>query len=305
MKRGGYRLSPHCLLSLSVLALGIAMAAIECRLPSGGLLAAAVRATRVLGEEPRVFGAFHLAALAICFSLAAAVLILADRLPDVYLDRVVFAVGVVLGLMEIYKQLYYHVLLGNGHYNFAILPLQFCSYAMYLFLLIPLLPQSKGKEMLYAFCAFYQTMGGCIVMVYPVLYAELPLSIHTMLWHTLMIATGLLIGRKRGYGRAYVREMLLPTAFFVGTVAMASVLNVLLAPLAKNSPGALNLFYMSPYIPTHYLLIGDVWEAFGWLPAVLCYILLFVFVGATLLWAVFYLARQIEKTRRNKIRITK
>lgn len=280
--------------TLGTLAALMAVVCLEATLRPDGLFATLVRMTHALWDKPRIFGTYHLTALIVCFSVTIGVLILAKRLPDARLDGVVFTVGTVLLLMEVYKQLYYHIILGNGHYNFAILPLQFCSYALYLFLLIPLLPQGKVKDTLYAFCALYQTMGGCIVMAYPVLYAEISLSIHTMLWHTLMIATGILIGRKRGYGQRYLGEMLPATAVFAGTVIVASLLNVLLTPLTEHSAGALNLFYMSPYIPTHYVIIGDVWEAFGWFPALLCYVALFVFVGATLIWAVLWLARRLE-----------
>ena len=294
MKNASSRLPTGRLITVGALALLAAAVWLEAWLRPQGLFVSFARATHALWDKPKIFGTYHLIALAICFAVALLALMLGGRLSPARLDGVVFAVGTVLFVLEIYKQLYYHTVLGNGHYNFAILPLQFCSWAMYLFLVIPLLPEGKVKDTLYTFCALYQVMGGCIVMVYPVLYAEISLSIHTMLWHTLMIATGFLIGRVRGYGRSYLGEMLPGTAVFGVTVVIATVLNVVLTPYTGNSVGALNLFYMSPYIPTHYVIIGDVWEAFGWFPALLCYVALFIFVGATLIWAVLWLARRIE-----------
>ncbi|MBQ7337050.1 MAG: YwaF family protein [Clostridia bacterium] len=283
---------------LGILLLFAGVVWLETSLRPDGIFATLAQATHVTVATPRKFGVFHLCALGICLSLAVAVLFLAHRVPGERLDDIVFGVGVALLLLEIYKQLYYHTVLGNGYYNFSVLPLQFCSYAMYLFLLIPLLPRGRWKDALYTFCALYQTMGGCIVMVYPVLYGELSLSIHTMLWHTLMIATGILIGRQQGYGRRYLAEMLPATAIFFGTVSIAVVLNVLLTPYTEHSAAPLNLFYMSPYIKTHYIIIGDVWEAFGWFPALLCYMALFVFVGATLVWLVLRIWRVLDGRKR-------
>ena len=35
-----------------------------------------------------------------------------------------------------------------------------------------------------------------------------------------------------------------------------------------------------------YIVIGDVWRAFGWIPALLTYAALFIFLGAPLMWLV-------------------
>lgn len=242
-------------------------------------------------QRPRIFGAFHLISLALCIALTVVVFIFHKRLPRRYLDLTVFSSGVVLLLLEVYKQLYHHLVLGNGHYNFGILPLQFCSYSLYLFLTVPLLPEGKIKRTLYSFCALYQVMGGCIVMGYPTLYKELPLSIHTMLWHTVMIATGVLILKKMNFGKRFFGELLPSTVVFLITAAVAVSLNFLLTPYTANSPSPLNLFYMSPYQSNNYILISQVRNALGWLPSLLCYLLLFILVGAPLVWLVAWLTK--------------
>ena len=242
-------------------------------------------------QKPRIFGAFHLISLAFCIALTVAVFIFHKKLPRRYLDLTVFSSGAVLLLLEVYKQLYHHLILGNGHYNFGILPLQFCSYSLYLFLLVPLLPESKIKRTLYSFCALYQVMGGCIVIGYPTLYKELPLSLHTILWHTVMIITGVLIMKHLDLGRRFFGELLPSTAVFLFTAAVAVSLNFLLTPYTANSPAPLNLFYMSPYESNNYFLVSQVRTAFGWLPSLVCYLLLFILVGAPLVWLVAWLTQ--------------
>lgn len=268
---------------LSILAIG-AVAVWDALSHENGVTAALLRATHALWDKPAIFGPFHLTMLAVCLVVAALAFLLRQKVSVARLDDVVFAAGVLLFFLELYKQLYFWVVLGNGTYNFGILPLQFCSYALYLFLLIPLLPEGKAKDILYAFCALYQTMGGCIVMAYPVLYAEVSLAFHTMLWHTVMIAVGVLVLCLRGYGRRYLGELLPTTVLFLLTMTVATVLNLCLTPYTEGSLQPLNLFYMSPYETNSYILISDVRRAFGWIPSLICYALLFIFVGATLMW---------------------
>ena len=88
-------------------------------------------------------------------------------------------------------------------------------------------------------------------------------------------------------------------------MAVASVLNVTLRPLALTSPNPLNLFYMSPYEGTYFLLIRDVQASLGWLPSLICYMLLFIFVGATLVFGVARLIRLAEKVFQTKRQLKK
>ncbi len=280
-KTRAFRLVVLCeLLALAILAL------LAVYLRPQGLVSSFVRATHATWDRPSIFGAYHLIMLGLCLLLMSAVAVWYRKLPEERLDSLLFGAGVVLFLLELYKQLYYPAVLTGGRYNFGILPLQFCSYSLYLYLLIPLLPTGKCKEALLDFVGLYQTMGACIVMGYPTLYAEIPLSLHTMLWHTVMIGVGMLTLLSRGYRKPYLKEMLFSGAVFLCTVAVAVVLNFVLTPCAKQSYQPLNLFYISPYIQSHYIIIGDVQRAFGWAASVAAYVLMFVFVGANLVWLV-------------------
>jgi hypothetical protein len=267
--------------------LGVAIGTLcaVCLRPDG-FVAALIRATHVVWPCPAIFGAFHLTMLGLCLGLVIVIALLYHKFPADRLDSLLFGVGVVLFIMELYKQLYHLAVLGNGHYNFGILPLQFCSYSLYLYLLIPLFPSGKLKEALLDFTALYQTMGGCIVMGYPTLYEEVALSFHTMLWHTVMIAVGVLVLLVRGYKKPYWKEMLPATLVFLATVDVAVVLNFVLTPYAAKSQQPLNLFYISPYIQSQYIIIGDVQRLFGWAASVVAYVLMFVLIGANVVWAV-------------------
>ena len=137
-------------------------------------------------------------------------------------------------------------------------------------------------------------------MGYPAWFEEIPLCVHTMLWHTVMISVGTYLLFAKNYGRRYLREMLPATAVFLGSVALATACNLLLTPLTCESPNPLNLYYMNPRVgKTHYFLIGDVWKTLGWGPAMFAYVLLFIFVGATLVFGVARAIHWFSDARRN------
>ena len=147
-----------------------------CLRPNGWV-ASLVRLTHATWARPAIFGPYHLIMLGLCLGLMVAVALLYRKFPEDKLDSLLFWAGVSLFLLELYKQLYYLVVLTGGRYNFGILPLQFCSYSLYLYLILPLLPAGKIKDALLDFAALYQTMGACIVMGYPTLYEEIPLQL--------------------------------------------------------------------------------------------------------------------------------
>lgn len=244
-------------------------------------------------EKPLAFGGFHLIWLLFCVVFAVLLAILGARRGRTICDRLTFGFGISFLWLELYKQLYSFLVLWDGHYDFGILPFQFCSLPLYLCPIAALLPAGRIKESLYRFLALFGTMGGCLVMVYPRFWAEMALCFHTMLWHTLMICLGVFLLYARGYGKSWRREVLPATVVFLLALGLATALNLVLAPLSQASPNPLNLFYMSPYQSTYFLVVKDVWAAWGWGAAMLAYILLFIFVGATLVFLVAFLSRRL------------
>jgi hypothetical protein len=250
-----------------------------------GIFADLIRLTHATWHKQPKFGTFHIVALLLCLLLCVLICVFEKKLERLQTDSIIFAIGIIFFWLEIYKQLYYITALGNGYYNFGIFPLQLCSYVIYLFPIIPLLNVGRIKNALYSFCALYLTLGGAIVMIYPYMFIQVPLAIHTVLWHTLMVGAGVLLLKRIGIGKSYAKEILPATVVFLGTLTVAIAFNWLLTPLSQNSEEPLNLFYLSPYQQNSYILIGDVQRAHGWLASVVCYAVLAV-IGASLLWLV-------------------
>lgn len=255
-------------------------------------------------EPPKAFGGFHCVFLSICVIISVIFSVFGAQNGKSITDNVVFSLGVVLLVLELFKQFYYYFILNKQVYDFSILPFQFCSLALYLFLLTPLLNEGKLKEALYRFLALFGTMGGCLVMAYPAFYPRLSLCFHTMIWHIIMVSGGLFILFSRGYGRRYREEMIPGTLVFLPLLTVAMLLNVFLTPLVGDAPGPLNLFYISPYEKCTYLIIRDVQAALGWFPALVTYALMFIFIGATtVFWAAFlirFLAERLVGKRKRE-----
>ena len=282
-----------CLIVLAVLFLlsAIYLAVLHS---SGSWLLSILQWTDYAWTPPAAFEGFHLAFLAACVLISIGFAWLGMRIKAYQCDTLVFGAGCLLFVLEVYKQYYSFFVMNDRVYDFGFLPLQLCSLPLYLFLLTPLLPEGALKEAFYRFLAFFATMGGCLVMVYPAFYDRLSLCIHTMVWHTVMISIGVMILFARGYGKSWRREMPSAVIVFIASVLLATLMNVLLRPLAYASPNPLNLLYMSPYEKTYFVLIRDVQRTMGWLPSMLCYVLLFIFVGATLVFLVAYVIQRLR-----------
>lgn len=265
------------------------------RHPESGILTVLRRLAAPSAQPMEAFGTFHLVCLGICVIAAVVTGFMAWRYADACLtDRLVFAFGVIFLLLEWYKQADYNCVNGGGTYDFTVFPFQFCSLPLYICPIAPMLGR-RAKHTLYCFLALFGTVGGYLVMAYPNLPASPILCVHTMLWHTLMILLGvwLLIGTS--CGKSFVRDYLPAAGVFLAVFGAATVLNVL---LSGCSDGRINLFYMSPYHRTGFLLVADVQRLWGWGASVAAYILLFLFAGALPIWILGAALRRIRQKKR-------
>ena len=252
-------------------------------------------------QKPKAFTPFHYSFVAICVFCIIGALHWGWSLPrdgekrQRISDRVVFLCGIVFGLMEVYKQLYSFYALGSGTYDFGIFPFQFCSLPIYFCLVLPILPRGRVQDACYRFLALFCTVGGYLVIGYPSLSIDLYLSLHTMIWHILMVALGAFLLVACDCGRSFRRDMAPTSMIFLGSCALATIMNLLMKDLGTNH------FNMSPYQITTFMVIRDVQIAYGWGAAMLSYVLAFMIVGAFPLWL---FGRLVIRVREGKNRST-
>jgi uncharacterized membrane protein YwaF len=229
---------------------------------------------------PGMFSWFHILWLAIMILGCILVAFFFGRKHDQRVDFIVIAVcSVILIMCEVFKQLFWYEF--YGYYRFEIFPYQFCSVPIYVAIAATLIPRGKARELCYKFLAFYGIIGGLAVMLIPtaVLYTYfIPMSIHSMVWHAVLVIMGVYLIVSRGYGKS-IKELFSPCMLFLGFIALAVIGNILVYKLHLGTPACqpgdnLSMFYISPYYPTQLPLLGAVQE-FSYPLFLLCYIIIF------------------------------
>lgn len=245
---------------------------------------------------PGMFSWFHILCLALMIVFTVAVCLIFGRKHSEKMDRWVVGVFAVLLLLgEVFKQLFWFEF--YDYYRWEIFPFQFCSVPIYVSLFATVAPWAKVREVCYRFLAFFGIIGGLSVMLVPsaVLYTYfVAISIHSMVWHSILIAMGAYLIVSRGYGKK-LKELFAPFFMFLGFVAMAIVGNILVYKLHLGTeacqPGDnLSMFYLSPYYPTQFPLLGAV-QAFSYPIFVLSYIAIFT-CFSLIVWGVARLCRK-------------
>ena len=207
-------------------------------------------------QTPPLYGSFHLLFVLIgCSAAIALAYLLRKRAPV----RVLTAIGIILLIGEIYKQLFYFFIIGQGHYVWWIFPFQLCSLPMYLCLLCPLLYRGKGRKVLATFLLDFGLLGALATFIDPsgLMHPYLTLTTHGFLWHTLLVLTGFYIlfsGQADLSLGGFARTLPLFAVFCL----LAEAGNALL-----HAKGEINLFYISPYEISTQLFFSDVDRLLG------------------------------------------
>ena len=240
---------------------------------------------------PVPYSAFHIlltvfgAGFAVSFARFFGKKIRSMASPEPYFRHILFSCGVLLALMELYKQAFLYVIEFHGHFDWWYFPFQLCSLPMYLCLLLPFVPHKYQR----IFCTFmynYNLLGAVMVFVDPsgLMHPYWTLTLHGFIWHILLIFIGLLIAFSR---------MVLPTAkgfwqstavFAVGCV-IATIINVTSHPY-----GNADMFYITPYYATTQIVYSQIAAKFGIFAGNTVYVLSII-LGAWLLHLVFQVER--------------
>ena len=203
---------------------------------------------------PVPFSAFHIlltvfgAGFAVSFARFFGKKIRSMASPEPYFRHILFSCGVLLALMELYKQAFLYVIEFHGHFDWWYFPFQLCSIPMYLGLGIPFVP-SKLKNSFYSFIQDFGLLGGIMALAEPsgLMHPYITLTVHGFLWHFILIFMGLICAfynhGKRGR----------PLFLFLICTAIATVINVLSHPY-----GNADMFYISPYYPNDQIVFHQI-----------------------------------------------
>lgn len=190
------------------------------------------------------------------------------RQPFPRFQQMFFFCGLLLALSEIWKQWYLTFPLNHGNYNWWYFPFQLCSIPMYLLLLFPFVKKERIRNAFLTFLMCYGMLGGIAVFAdtsglhYPVAV----LTVHSYLWHILLIVIGITAGTAYGLSSGKIqfktsdsgditvptdrwksfraitfREFTDCTLIYAVCCVIASIINA-----ACNPYGEINMFYINP-----------------------------------------------------------
>lgn len=255
---------------------------------------------------PGMFSWFHILWLFIMIAGSIIVSVTVGKKHNPKYDWIVIGVfSVILICCEVFKQLFWFEF--YDYYRFEIFPYQFCSVPIYVAIAATLIPAGKVRELCYKFLAFYGIIGGLAVMLIPtaVLYTYfIPMSIHSMVWHAVLVMMGVYLIVSRGYGKT-LKELISPSVLLLCFIAIAIVGNILVYKLHLGTPACqpgdnLSMFYISPYYPTQFPLLGAVQE-FSYPLFLLCYIVIFN-LFSLIIWGVSKLARTVKFGKKSAVK---
>ena len=241
---------------------------------------------REVEHQPAAYGIFHLTFVALSLLVIVGICYALRKSSDKTFRAVMFSVGFVLLLSEIYKQLYYYFVIHGVGYDWYIFPFQLCSVPMYLAIAVGCMPKCSVRDALCEYMASIGLLGGLMAYIEPsgILNNTYFTIIHSCLWHALLIfmagyiwVTGNACKRFTDYKKA-----LLPLG---GVVVTATALNVIFC--AKPD---FNMCYISPFYNTPLAVFSSfdgffqgIWGQYGGrVVSIAIYILALVLGGAAL-----------------------
>ena len=216
-------------------------------------------------------------------------------------DRVFFLCGVLMLCSEIWKQLVLTFTLNHGTYNWWYFPFQLCSIPMYILLAYPWLRRSNTRRTLLTFLMCYCLLGGVAVFADTsgLHYPLRALTIHSYLWHILLIILGVTAGitylrllrankKKALFSRSLktafpLRPFLYSSLLYLACCLIAELLN-----LSLDRFGTINMFYINPDYQMQQVVFRDLLPILGNTGVILFYIASTI-LGAFILFLVWKL----------------
>jgi len=195
-------------------------------------------------DAPPAYGAFHILYTVIGFAACAYSAWKLRNVSDRLISIILFGCGLVLSLSEVFKQFFCYYVIADNTYYWSEFPFQLCSIPMYMCLFVPWLKQGKVQRAMYSFMVLYNLLGGAIAFTEPsgLLHSHLFLTIHSCVWHMLLVFVGLLLCfSKRGGTRE--TDYIPASLTFIFLCGIAFVLNCI---VQMGLGEHMNMFFVGP-----------------------------------------------------------
>ena len=141
---------------------------------------------------PQMFGVFHIAALAVIALGCIGAFFLLRRMNEARLLRLIWILGAVMLLLEVWKQVFSWVYVYGRRINLWFFPWQLCSMAMYCAFAVRFVKGQRQNAAL-VFLSTFSFFAAIVALVIPsdMLRPYILLTVHGFLYHGLMIVLAL------------------------------------------------------------------------------------------------------------------
>lgn len=211
-------------------------------------------------QTPTLFSTIHIVLIIVIFSVCFSLAYLLRGATERQNNIILFSLGLILLIAEIYKISFYYYNIGHNHIVWKIFPFQLCSLAMYICLIIPFIKKQKTKISLYNFLIAFNFPGGLISILIPngLLHKYITLTIHAYVWHSILLFIGfyLFLNNRAGFSKNEFKSSL---KYFYFTVIIALIINTVF-----HKAGYINMFYISPFYNSPIFFFRKINAQYGW-----------------------------------------
>lgn len=221
---------------------------------------------------PKPYGLFHITAAAAGLAAAflAARFLAGRKLRYGTKRRLLLVTGILLLLLEVYKQLFLYEIVNGGHYDWWYFPFQLCSLPLYLcpLMVISMRKHRRLPAVIGTFMMDFNLLGGLMALAEPsgLMHPYVTLTLHGFLWHIIIVFLGLYIGFT-GLGDKSRRGFWGTLPILAISAAAATVCNV-----AFHTLGEISMFYISPYEPSTQVVFRSIALRWGTMAGIVSYL---------------------------------
>ena len=199
------------------------------------------------------------------------------------LDLILLLTGMMLAMLETFKQIYLYFSSGSTAYDWWYFPFQLCSVPMYLCALIPFV-KPRLRSTFLTFMGGYTFVSAVAALAYPedILSAAPVMIAHGFIWHAILLFISLLIFMT-GTADASAAGLARAALLFAALSVIALFINILAEPVMQSGSAAHRfaaMFYLNPYHLSPQPIVSDIQKAAGIPAGLLIYSIVTAIAGS-------------------------
>lgn len=204
--------------------------------------------------EPVAFGWFHWLCIGVMLLAIFLLYKIKDKHSEQQLKIILGVYGGTVLLLEVLKQISWTINFNADlstfvlNYEWYAFPFQLCTTPMFVSIICLFLKKGKFRDCLFSYMAYITILGSIATILAPdsCFVSDILVNIHTMWLHlgSFVVSIYLLMSREV---RINVQSWVKSIPVFLGFVATANTLNVVIYNLDILNGETFNMFYISPY----------------------------------------------------------